>query len=74
MLLDISNDYFCVFQYMINGNVIFRAHMEQLVQDNPLNVEDRHKAKFPLWFKKKVSNLKTQCLYTMDCPYQAASV
>ena len=47
-----------VFQYMINDNVIFRAHMEQLVQDNPLNVEDRHKAKFPLWFKKKVSNLK----------------
>ena len=50
---------------MINDNVIFRAHMEQLVQDNPLNVEDRHKAEFPLWFKKKVSNLKPRCLYTI---------
>ena len=56
---------YSVFQYMINDNVIFRAHMEQLVQDNPLNVEDRHKAEFPLWFNKKVSNLKTQCLYTI---------
>ena len=45
-----------VFQYMINDNVIFRAHMEQLEQDNPLNVEDGHKAKFFVWFKKKVSN------------------
>ena len=45
-----------VFQYMINDNVIFRAHMEQLVQDNPLNVDDRHKAEFFVWFKKKVSN------------------
>ena len=50
---------YSVFQYMINDNVIFRAHKEQLVQDNPLNVEDRHKAEFPLWFEKKVSNLKT---------------
>ena len=50
---------YSVFQYMINDNVIFRAHMEQLVQDNPLNVEDRHKAEFPLWFKEEVSNLKT---------------
>ena len=50
-----------VFQYMINDNVIFRAHMKQLVQDNPLNVDDRYKAEFSLWFKKKVSNyLKTR--------------
>ena len=54
---------YSVFQYMINNNVIFRAHMEQIVQDNPLNVEDRLKAEFPLWFKKKVSNLKSQCVY-----------
>ena len=31
---------YSVFQYMINDNVIFRAHMKQLVQDNPLNVEN----------------------------------
>ena len=45
-----------VFQYMINDNVIFRSHIELLVQDNPLNVEDRHKVGFSVWFKKKVSN------------------
>ena len=30
--------------------------MEQLMQDNTSNVEDRHKAEFSLWFKKRVSN------------------
>ena len=30
--------------------------MEQLMQDNTSNVEDRQNAEFSLWFKKHVSN------------------
>ncbi|XP_070024045.1 uncharacterized protein [Nicotiana sylvestris] len=58
MYLEIKQAHFYILQNCAESGSFIEKHLEILTKENNRNVAKRHKEKFPLWFQKKVLQLK----------------